>query len=146
MKNLSKGTLTIAATLLMTATAAYAGDADITIQNNTNTIIEDQNPTCLATGSFPATIQSGLSSVVSTTGGATIYSCVVEYNRDDNNRGCKFVISRFYNSGFPPFILPYWEVPKVVTYEDTGMDCSHTFTSISIDASGDFDVTLTVDD
>lgn len=146
MKNAIKGAVTVAATLLMTATAAYAGEAVVTITNNTNTTIEDQNETCLASGSFPASIGDASSVDVTTTGASTYYSCVVKYDRDDNSRGCKFVISRFWNVGFPPYIPGYWEVPNVTIYEDYAMNCSRTFTSISLDASGDFDVTLTVDD
>lgn len=146
MKNVSKSILTVAATLLLTATTAYAGQAEITIENSTNTTIEDQNATCLASGSFPATIGDASSAVVNTTGASTYYSCSVKYDRDDNSRGCKFVISRFWNVGFPPYISGYWQVPNVTVYEDYGMDCSYTFTSISLDGSGDFDVRLTVDD
>ena len=146
MKNAIKGAVTVAATLLMTATAAYASDVGVTITNSTSTAIEDQNETCLAGGDFPATINTSASSTVATNGASTYYSCVVKYDRDDNSRGCKFVISRFWNVGFPPYIPGYWEVPNVTIYEDYAMNCSRTFTSISLDASGDFDVTLTVDD
>jgi len=134
------------AAVFMSVGVAQAGNVDIKIVNSTNTTIEDQSATCLAGGSFPGAISSGASQVVSNSGDTSLYSCVVEYNRDDNNRGCRFVISRFWNNGFPPYYPGSWGAPQVVKYADSGMDCSYTFTYIDVGTSGDFNVTLTVDD
>ncbi|WP_417797909.1 hypothetical protein [Terasakiella pusilla] len=146
MKKLPQKVGFAVAAVFMSVGVAQAGSVEVKIVNSTNTTIENQNPTCLADGDFPGTIRDGGSATVNTTGDATLYSCVVEYNRDDNNRGCRFVISRFWNNGFPPYYPGSWGAPQVVEYEDTGMNCSHNFTYIDLGTSGGFKVTLTVDD
>lgn len=79
----------------------------------------------------------------------SIFSCDIEYRKAGSFSDCRFVVSRLTSFSLGVF---RWNYPQVVVYEDSGVNCSYTFTSVSDTGAipngtnGNFSVTLTIDD
>ncbi len=138
--------------VLMSATASFAGPTSIiTVKNNWSekaTVATNTGCVGSVTPGF-GDINDGYSwvSTVEATHD-TVFSCRVKYRRGNSGPSCDFVISRFADVNF---FGSYWQYPKVVVYEDSGVDCSYTFTSVQdtgdapTGSNGNFNVTLEMD-
>ncbi len=135
--------------VVMSATASLAGPTSIiTVKNNWSekaTVASNTGCVGSVTPGF-SEINSGSSQVNSVQAAYdTVFSCRVKYRRGNFGPTCDFVISRLVKVNI---FGSYWQYPKVVVYEGSGVDCSYTFTSVQdtgdapTGSNGNFNVTL----
>jgi len=70
----------------------------------------------------------------------TSVSCAIEFQRSDNLRSCRYVLSRVRSSLTGP-----WNPPSIVVTGGSDMTCGYTVNAIGEDPDGSFSVVLGIE-